>query len=116
MICSIEAGALVVILQPWIWTGMVLGILAGLLGAYAGWRSAGGSQAKSPRVWVAVVTLVLTLGLGIVVLRIGPDTACRSVLLLPVLLLGHWFIRQVRAIRAARARESGDDRERCHGK
>jgi hypothetical protein len=112
--CSIETGALVVVRGPWIWVGVVLGILAGLLGAYVGLRSARASQPKSPRVWVAVATLVLTLGLGIVVLRIRPGSAYGLILFLPVIFLGHWFMRQVKVIRAARADESEGDRGRCH--
>ena len=112
--CSVEAGTLQVSQHAWIWIGTVLGTAAGLLGAYAGWKRAGVSRPDSPRVWVAVATLVLALGLGGVVFRIRLDPAHRIILLLPVAALGYWFIWQVRAIHAARGKEAEDTEERCH--
>jgi len=113
---SIAPGVLQVSQQAWVWLGIVLGAVAGMLGAYAGWRRAGGSQSDSPRLWIAAATLVLALGLGVVVAMLRLDPAHRLVLLLPVVLLGYWFTRQVKAIRTARSRESGDSGERCHRK
>jgi uncharacterized membrane protein len=63
---------------------------------------------------MAVVTLVLALSLGVVASRIRLVPARRLILFLPVILLGHWFIQQVKAIRAKRRKESEGDRERCH--
>ena len=114
--CSVEAAVLQASQETWIWTGVVLGVAAGLLGAYAGWKSAGGSRSGSASVGVAGVTLVLALGLGVVTSRIRLDPAHRLILLLPVAVLGYWFIRQVIAIHAARGGESGDDHGRCHRK
>jgi hypothetical protein len=113
---SIAPGVLQMNQQAWVWIGLVLGAAAGALGAYAGWRRAGGSESDSPRLWVAATTLGLALGLGAVIARIRLDPAHRLILLLPVVLLGYWFIRQARAIRVARGRRSEEHRERCHRK
>jgi hypothetical protein len=64
--------------------------------------------------WVAAAVLDLAAGLGFVVSRIHVTAAGRLLLLLPVVFLGHWFIRQVKAILAARYTEPRDERERCH--
>jgi len=102
--------------QAWIWTGILLGSAAGILGAYAGWKRASGSEAASPALWVASVTLGLILGLGAVVTRVRLDPARRLILALPVVVLGYWFVRQVLAIRIARGRKSEDSQERCQRK
>ncbi len=96
--------------------GILLGCGAGVLGAYAGWKRASSPGPASSAPWVAVVTIGLTLGLGAVVARVQLDPARRLILLLPVVLLGHWFVRQVRAIRVARGRKSEGYRERCQRK
>ena len=116
MTASMLDAALVVSQEVWIWTGIVLGVAAGLLGAYAGWRRAGRAGQGSPRVWVAAATLALALGLGVVVFRIRLDQGHRLLLLLPVLLLAYWFIWQVKAIRAARVSEPGGNQGRCQRK
>jgi len=98
------------------WIGIGLGAAAGMFGAYTGWRRASRPEPDSPRLWVAVATLGLALGLGVVVAMIRMDPAHRLILFLPVILLGYWFTRQAKAIRAARGGESEDSRERCHRK
>jgi hypothetical protein len=93
--------------------GILLGTGAGMLGAYAGWRRAWSPGAASFPRWVAAATLGFALGLGAVVTRIQSDPATRLILLLPVVLLGYWFVRQVRAIRVSRGKKSEDHRGRC---
>lgn len=116
MTTSIASGVLQMNQEAWIWTGVLLGAAAGMLGAYVGCMRASRPEADSPQAWVACATLGLALGLGAVVTRIRLDAAHRLVLLLPVLLLGYWFIRQVGSIRRARGKESAENQERCHQK
>lgn len=102
--------------QAWTLLGILLGAGAGAVGAYAGWKRSRSPGTESLPLWVATATLGLTVGLVAVIAWLQMDPARRLILLLPVVLLGHWFARQVRAIRAARKRKPDEHRERCQGK
>jgi hypothetical protein len=82
----------------WTLTGIFLGVAAGVLGAYAGWKSSRGPLSKGPARALAVFTLLIAIGLGAVALKVKVTWGIRTFLLLPSAFLGYWFARQTRTI------------------
>jgi hypothetical protein len=96
----------------WIAVGVLTGASAGILGAYAGWRRSRGEHAKAVNTGTALLTLLLALAAGLAVFKVKTSWQYRAFLILAPAFLLHWFVRQVRTVRAGRNRQCSSERHR----